>query len=116
MTKKLNIPDELHNPFHQLMQMLPYTLQSDIDTQNTILVYLKLGGEKMARHGIEIIKMRFFEEIQQEHEELSETDAVDIGMEASEDPDSDQESYLKSDDMDDDDLDDDDSDDDESDF
>jgi hypothetical protein len=106
MTKKLNIPNELRSPFHQLMQMLPYTLQNDIDTQNIILVYLKLGGEKMARHGIEIIKMRFLEEIQQENEELYDADTVDVGMEASEDPNSDHESYLKSDDMDDDDSDD----------
>jgi len=106
MAKRLNIPDELQGPFQKLMQIVPEILQNDIDTQNIILVYLKAGGEKMARHGIEIIKMRFLEEIQQEIEELSAADAADIGMEASEDPNSDHESYVESDDMDDDDSDD----------
>lgn len=106
MAKRLNVPDELQGPFQKMMQLIPEILQNDIDTQNIILVYLKAGGEKMARHGIEIIKMRFFEEMQQENEELSAADAVDVGMEVSEDPNSDHEPYVESDGIDDDDSDD----------
>ena len=82
MAKRLNVPDDLQGSFQKMMQLIPEILQNDIDTQNIILVYLKAGGEKMARHGIEIIKMRFLEEIQQENEELSTLDSIDsdIGL------------------------------------
>ncbi len=81
MAKRLNVPDDLQGPFQKMMQLIPEILQNDIDTQNIILVYLKAGGEKMARQGIEIIKMRFLEEIQQENEELSALDSIDNDIE-----------------------------------
>lgn len=109
MTKKLNIPDELHGLFHKLVQLLPYQLQSDVDTQNIILIYLKLGGEKMARHGIKILKMHFLEEMLNYVEELSDPDAIDSEVEAT--GDSDAMDYSDSGYLDDDDDDDDDSDD-----
>jgi len=111
MAKRVNIPDELQGPFQKLMQLVPERLQNDIDTQNIILVYLKAGGEKMARHGIEIIKMRFLEEIQQENEELSDLDNFDNDIKSLRDPNVDDDD-LDDDDLDDDDLDDDDLDDD----
>jgi hypothetical protein len=105
MVKKLNVPDEYQNPLRAMMQLIPERLQNDIDTQNIILVYLKAGGEKMARHGVEIIKKRFLEEIQQENEERSGLNSIDNDAElfANENKDDDD---LDDDDLDDDDLDD----------
>ena len=105
MAKKLNIPDEFHDSLQQLLRLLPYKLQSDIDTQNTILVYLKLGGQKMARHGVEILKMRFLEELQNYADELSSPDAIDSEVEAEGDPDAEDTDYSDSDYLDDDDSD-----------
>lgn len=81
MAKRLHIPDEYQDPLRAMMHLVPERLQNDIDTQNIILVYLKAGGEKMARHGIEIIKKRFLEEMQQENEELSDVDSIDNDIE-----------------------------------
>ena len=89
MAKRLNIPDELRSPFQEMMQLIPEILQNDVDTQNVILVYLKAGGEKMARHGIEIIKKRFLEEIQQENEDFSALESIDNDIELFEDQDAD---------------------------
>ena len=61
MTKKLNIPDEVQGTFKRLMNSVPHELRNDIDTQRIILVYLKIGGAKLARQGVEVIKMLFQE-------------------------------------------------------
>ena len=74
MTDKLTIPDQFQNTFNQLMASLPEMLRNDAETQRLILIYLKFGGEKMARHGLEIKKKQFFEALQEE-EDLQETDA-----------------------------------------
>ena len=103
MAKKMNIPDELHGPFRELVRLLPYQLQNDVDTQNIILVYLKLGGEKMARHGIEILKIRFQEEMQNYAEEPSAPDAIDSEVETEGEPDDEDTDYSDSDYLDDDD-------------
>lgn len=113
MAKRLNPPAELEGPFQELMQLVPVSLRSDVDIQNVILVYLKAGGEKMARHGTEIIKMRYLEEIQQENEELSDLNSIDNDVESFRDPNADDDDLDddRDDDQDDDDLDDDDLDD-----
>ena len=103
LAKRLNVPDEVQDSWRAMMQLIPERLQSDIDTQNIILVYLKAGGEKMARHGIEIIKKRFLEEIQQENEELSGPEGSDNDSELYPDEDGDDDDL---DDESDDDLDD----------
>lgn len=103
MAKKLNIPDEFHDALQKLIGLLPYKLQSDIDAQNIILVYLKLGGEKMARHGVEILKMRFLEEMQNYAEEHSDPDDIDSEIDAEGDPDAEDGDYSDSDYLDDDD-------------
>ncbi len=59
MKKKFAIPEELIGTFNRLMNLVPDELKDDANTQKTISVYLKLGGEKLARHGINIIKNRF---------------------------------------------------------
>jgi hypothetical protein len=65
MAKNLNIPDELKGTFKRLMNRVPVKHRSDNHTQKIIQLYLKLGGEKLAKQHIEIIKLRVREEEQQ---------------------------------------------------
>ncbi len=62
MTENLNIPDELQGTFKRLMYRVPEKLRSDSDTRKIIQLYLKLGGEKLVKQHIEIIKLRVREE------------------------------------------------------
>jgi hypothetical protein len=59
MKKSFHLQDDLQKTFQNLLGQLPELLRNDASTQKIILVYLKLGGEKLANYGIEIIKKRF---------------------------------------------------------
>jgi hypothetical protein len=63
MAERLSIPEEFQAAFGRLVKLLPYQLQSDVQTQNSVWVYFKFGGEQLARHGIEIIRKRFQEKM-----------------------------------------------------
>ncbi len=106
MAKRLNLPDNLHDQFQQLLKFAHGELQNNVDIQNTLSVYLKFGGEKLTRHGIEIINRRYLEEKRQKAEEPQEIDPEDSEIDASEDLQHDDTSYSKSDDLNDDDPDD----------
>jgi hypothetical protein len=56
MIKGLNIPDEFQYAFKRLINLAPHQQRNDQDTQKTVLLYLKLGGEKLARQYIEVLK------------------------------------------------------------
>lgn len=107
MTKRLNLPDDLHDQFQKLLKLAPEKLQDNVDIQNSLSVYLKFGGEKLARHGLEIIKRRYLEEKRQRARESQVIDLEDSKIDASEDLQDDDTSYSASDDLDDDDSDDD---------
>lgn len=62
MKKSFNIQKDLQKTYKSLLNLLPDELKNNPLTQKTILVYLKLGGEKLARHRIEVIKMRLSKE------------------------------------------------------
>ena len=79
MAENLNIPDELQGTFKRLMYRVPEKLRSDSHTQKTIQLYLKLGGEKMAKQHIEIIKLRVREEKRQKQAEADASEKSDIG-------------------------------------
>jgi len=115
MATRLNLPDDLHDQFQQLLKLAPEELQNNVDIQNTLSIYLKFGGQKLARHGLEIINRRYLEEKRQRAQESQEIDPEDSEIDASEDLQDDDTSSSESDDLDDDDLDDDDLDDDDSD-
>ena len=68
MKKSFYIEGDLKKIYHNLLSQLPEPLRDDASTQKLILVYLKLGGEKLAHHGIEIIRKRF----RKEHVEASD--------------------------------------------
>lgn len=50
---KITLPENLTTPFAMLMKGIPEELQSDKKFQNAVLVYLKLGGVRMARKFVE---------------------------------------------------------------
>ncbi|MEJ2658636.1 MAG: hypothetical protein P8012_15860 [Desulfobacterales bacterium] len=62
MANKVNIPDELIGTYQRLLFQIPEKLRNDSHTQQITQLYLKLGGEKLARQYIEIVKMNIREE------------------------------------------------------
>ena len=85
MAKRLNLPDDLHDQFQQLLKLAHDELQNNVDIQNTLSVYLKFGGEKLARHGLGIINKRYLEEKWQRAQESKVIDTEDSKIDASED-------------------------------
>ena len=79
MEENLNIPDELQGTFKRLMYRVPEKLRSDSHTQRIIQLYLKLGGEKMAKQHIEIIKLRVRDEKRQSKAEADALEQSGIG-------------------------------------
>ncbi|MBL7181032.1 MAG: hypothetical protein ISS65_12635 [Desulfobacterales bacterium] len=103
MTKRLNVSDEFQKEYRQLLRLLYGDLQNDTDIQNIIKVYLKFGGDKLARPGIEIINKRFQKELQESIEESQMSDAIDAEDDIPKDPQKNSIPYSESDDLDDDD-------------
>ena len=61
------------------MYRVPERLRSDSHTQKIIQLYLKLGGEKLAKQHIEIIKLRVREEERQSRAEANASEKSDFG-------------------------------------
>ena len=59
MSEKMIIPDEFQGSIRRLLNRIPSEQRDDETFQAALLVYLKLGGEKLARHYIEISKKVF---------------------------------------------------------
>jgi len=59
MSEKMIIPDEFQGSIKRLLNRIPSEQRDDETIQASLLVYLKLGGEKLARHYIEISKKVF---------------------------------------------------------
>ena len=83
MAENLNIPDELKGTFKRLMYRVPEKLRSGSHTQKIIQLYLKLGGEKLVKQHIEIIKLRVREEERQSKAEADASEDSDIEDESS---------------------------------
>ena len=56
MDHKIIIPDEFKNSFQRLIPYFPAALRDDPLALESILLYLKVGGEKLARIAIEAFK------------------------------------------------------------
>ena len=78
MAENLNIPDELQGTYKRLMYRVPEKLRNDSHTQKIIQLYLKLGGEKLAKQHIEIIKLRVREKERQQKAEADASEQYDI--------------------------------------
>lgn len=56
MSIQLEIPGELKGAFQRVIRHIPYDLRNDEQIFRTTLAYLCVGGEKLARQGIEVAK------------------------------------------------------------
>ena len=61
MIKGLNIPDEFQYTFKHLINLVPYKQRNDWHAQKIVLLYLKIGGEKLARQYVEVLKSNLCE-------------------------------------------------------
>ena len=80
MTENVNIPDELLETYKRLMNQLPEKLRNDNHTHQITQLYLKLGGEKLARQYVEILTLNAREEEREhmdEDEDPEDSDADD---------------------------------------
>ncbi|MFC1515159.1 hypothetical protein ACFL7E_00210 [Thermodesulfobacteriota bacterium] len=93
MTAPKNIPEEFKAAYQRLMGLLPDKLRSDRKIQNTTLVFLKFGGEVLARHSVEIYRIHFKEEMKRIKKRLREealrkaAKSQDPGLQAPDRPD-----------------------------
>lgn len=67
MSKKLDIPRDLHETFIRLIKLVPVSYRNDKDIQQTILAYLKLKGEEFVRDSIEDTREHFYEKYGKRH-------------------------------------------------
>jgi hypothetical protein len=58
-TCKISVPRDLENSFISLIQLIPSPYRHKKDVQQTVLKYLKLGGEELVRIVIESSKEEF---------------------------------------------------------
>lgn len=76
----IGIPSELLDNFSRLRRILPLEYRNDANTHQILLMYLKLGGVRMARHYVKLTKNR-----QKELDRLQsgmKSDATDDGYES----------------------------------
>lgn len=59
MINDFQVPDEFLGAFRRLVRRMPVELQTDETFIQTLVMYLKLGGEKLASHRIEVAKTVF---------------------------------------------------------
>jgi hypothetical protein len=83
MADNVNISDDVMETFKRLMHQVPEKLRSDSHTQQVIQLYLKLGGEKLARQYIEVVKLNVREEERQDIDETENPEDSDTDDEYS---------------------------------
>ncbi|MFO7964449.1 MAG: hypothetical protein R6U50_11045 [Desulfobacterales bacterium] len=59
--EELDIPEGLKFSYKRVMKRAPSELKEDVDFQRKTLIYLRIGGERLARQRIEITKKQFRE-------------------------------------------------------
>jgi hypothetical protein len=88
MSEKMIIPDEFQGSIRRLLNRMPSEQRDDETLQAALLVYLKLGGEKLARHYIEtsrktfpdqmvLIKKQFHDGIDDDEREVDNPDGTE---------------------------------------
>jgi hypothetical protein len=59
MIEDFQVPDEFLGAFRRLVRRMPLELQTDEAFLEKLVMYLKLGGEKLARHRVEVERAEF---------------------------------------------------------
>ena len=84
MSAEFTVPEELGTIFNRLIQSLPSDLHSDEHTLKITLVYLKIGGQRLARHWLSIRRNRWREQkLMEKHRlrEIARLEAVETALE-----------------------------------
>ncbi len=76
MAKELNIPEEYELAFNRLMRRVPIEFRDDMTVRKTALLYLKVGGEKLARASIKALTTPFTEKFILRKMQLNDDDLV----------------------------------------
>jgi hypothetical protein len=63
MIDPFDIPDDLKSAFQRIIRYIPPELREDEHLFRMTLAYLKLGGERLARQGIEVAKEQHKQEL-----------------------------------------------------
>ena len=83
MVDDMNIPDEFLETYKHLINQIPEKLKNDSHTQQVTQLYLKIGGEKLAKQYIEIVTWNVREEERQRMEEIEDLEDSDMDDEYS---------------------------------
>ena len=59
MTATSEMTPDLTNAFNRLMRFVPDEIRGDEQITETVRAYLKLGGERLARHYLTMIQHKF---------------------------------------------------------
>ena len=93
MAQEFSIPEEYERPFRRMLPFLAAPLQNDPNVMESLVLYYKLGGEKLARVVIDALnvtrKMQDSERIKKMREVAMLLDSQDVEGDEDEDEDQD---------------------------
>lgn len=78
MTMKLEVPEDRLGLFQRMKRQLPLEIREDPDVLQRLLIYLKLGGERLVRQVVATLKVQFPEDTQLFKHRLAE-EPLDTG-------------------------------------
>ncbi|HDI60791.1 MAG TPA: hypothetical protein ENF48_10660 [Desulfobacteraceae bacterium] len=78
MTIKLDVPEDRLGLFQRIKRQLPLEIREDPEVLQKLLVYLKLGGERLVRQVVTTLKVDFPENTQLFKHRLAE-ETLDTG-------------------------------------
>jgi hypothetical protein len=96
MTDPFVVPDEFRSAFRRVMLYAPEEILQDPSACRAVLVYLKIGGERLARHYLQTSQLTFRHEfmperkvVVEEEEKADEAESASADTENDAKPDSD---------------------------
>lgn len=90
MVETRDIPDALRGTFQRLIRRMPVELRKDQKLLESIIVYLKLGGERLTRQRIEVAVEKYREEVKLMKRRLREEAMIKAATMPEADPDGDE--------------------------
>lgn len=72
MIDDIEVPKKLMGPFKRVVRRIPVDLKKDEELIRTVLAYLALGGEKVARQAVEAAKQTLELEVAQRRKKARE--------------------------------------------
>ena len=85
MANELNIPEKILGTFNRLIRKLPEELREDEQVRKTTLVFLQLGGEKLARARIKAYQTPFTEAFVFKKMQLKNDEGIELPVPEDED-------------------------------